>query len=123
MKNILVVLIFLALMSCQNEANFKINGTVSNIPDSTIIDLFVKYDNMGVRLKTDTIINGLFEFVDTLSSQPSKMNLRIRDYEKFSGSCDLWVDYENIEVTGVGKYLSGWTVKSNIEEQHANRVQ
>lgn len=119
MKNILVILSFLVLISCQSENNYQITGNIQDIPDSTIIDLYLQYENMGVRIKSDTILNGRFEFADTLSIRPSKMSLRARDFENFSGGCNLWVDYGQIEVTGTGKYLSGWTVQSDIMEQQA----
>jgi len=119
MKKYFIALILLTVISCQKQQNYLITGNIENVPDSTLIDLFIQYDGMGTRICTDTIINGLFEFSDTLESRPAKMNLSIRDHKNFNGSCYLWVDYTRIEVKGKGKYLSDWTATSNIKEQLA----
>ena len=71
MKQILLIFAIATLISCQEKRDsYLIKGTVTGIPDSTIIDLYVQYDNMGQRINSDTIINGYFEFTDTLDSRP-----------------------------------------------------
>jgi|LSQX01.3.fsa_nt_gb peroxiredoxin len=124
MKQILLIFAIATLISCQEKRDsYLIKGTVTGIPDSTIIDLYVQYDNMGQRINSDTIINGYFEFTDTLDSRPSKMNLRMRDWNNYFGSCDLWVDHELIEITGSGKYLSAWVASGdNAELKALNRL-
>ena len=120
MKQILVILSVLTLISCQKQREtYLIKGNVKEIPDSTIIDLYVQYNNMGKRISSDTIINGHFEFSDTLETRPSKMNLRMRDWNNYYGSCDLWVDHEVIEIAGTGKYLSAWIASGNNDELKA----
>lgn len=118
MKQILAILTLLVLFSCnKHRETYLINGQVEGIPDSSIIDLYIKFEDIGEIIKSDTIINGFFEFSDTLSSRPTRMNLRIRDWQNYFGYCDIWADYGLIKVTGKGKYLSSWVVESNVEEQ------
>lgn len=125
MKQILVIFSVLTIFSCQKQRDtYLIKGTLNEIPDSTIIDLFVQYDNMGKRISSDTILNGYFEFSDTLETAPSKMSLRMRDWNNYSGACDIWVDNEVIEITGSGKYLSAWIASGNNDELKAlNKLQ
>jgi len=124
MKQILIFLSLLSIISCQKkQEKYIISGQISNIPNETIIDLSIEYNDFHNRIKSDTIFNGFFEFSDTLIQKPTKMNLRIRDFENFNGSCELWVDYEPIKISGNSKYLSSWLVESNISEQKSlNRI-
>ncbi|MDY0201364.1 MAG: TlpA disulfide reductase family protein [Tenuifilaceae bacterium] len=120
MKRILLIFTVVAFISCHKQGEkYLIIGNVKEVPDSTIIDLYIQYDDMGKKISSDTIINGQFEFSDTLENRPSKMSLRMRDWNNYFGSCDLWVDHETIKVTGQGKYLSSWIVDSKVEEQIA----
>jgi peroxiredoxin len=124
MKQILLIFTVVTLISCQEKRDsYLIQGNITGVPDSTVIDLYVQYDNMGQRINSDTIINGYFEFSDTLEARPSKMNLRMRDWNNYFGSCDLWVDHEVIEISGTGKYLSAWKASGNNDELKAlNRL-
>ncbi|PXY01087.1 hypothetical protein DF185_10570 [Marinifilum breve] len=118
MKQILLIAFVALLMSCQHQRDtYLITGNLTNIPDSSIINLYIDYGDMGKRIATDTVINGYFEFSDSLVKQPSKMNLRMKDWQNFYGQCDLWVEHEKITVNGDGKYLATWQVVSNIKEQ------
>jgi peroxiredoxin len=120
MKQILLIFAVATLISCQEKRDsYLIKGTVTGIPDSTVIDLYVQYDNLGQRTNSDTIIDGYFEFTDTLNSRPSKMYLRMRDWNSYFGKCDLWVDHELIEITGSGKYLSAWIASGDNAELKA----
>lgn len=120
MKQILLIFTIVTLIICQEERDtYLITGKVKDVPDSTIIDLYEICDNMGKRVGSDTIINGYFEFSDSLKTFPTKMKLLIRDRKNFYGSCDLWVENEVIEITGLGKYLSGWIVSGNNTELKA----
>ncbi|MDD2279511.1 MAG: TlpA disulfide reductase family protein [Bacteroidales bacterium] len=120
MKQLLLIFTVLAFISCQNQGKkYQIIGNVKEVPDSAIIDLYIQYEDMGQRISSDTIINGQFEFSDTLKTRPSKMMLLMRDMDNYYGSCQLWVDYEIIKVTGQGKFLSSWKIDSKVEEQIA----
>lgn len=124
MKQILLIFAIATLLSCQEKRNtFLIKGNIAEIPDSTVIDLYLQKNNMGQRISSDTIFNGYFEFTDTLDSRPSKMKLIMRDWNNYFGSCDLWVDHEVIEVSGKGRYLSAWIASGNNAELKAlNRL-
>lgn len=119
MKKVLLGLVVLGFIACEKQSAEKyiITGNVQGIADSTVIDLYMKFYSMGSRVHSDTIINGHFEFSDTLESRPSRMELRIQDFEKYSGACDLWVDHTTIQVEGQGKFLSAWNAKSQVKEQ------
>lgn len=120
MKQILLFFAVISLISCQEQrSSYSIKGNIKGIPDSTIIDLYIQQGSSGNRISSDTIINGQFEFTDTLGSQPSKMNIIMRDWENYIGRCELWVDHEVIEINGEGKYLSGWVVSGNNKELNA----
>lgn len=124
MKYILLIFVFVSSISCQEKRDsYLIKGNVTGIPDSTVIDLYMQYNDMGKRIKSDTIINGYFEFTDTLDSRPSKMMLVMRDWKNYYGNCNLWVDHEVIEITGTGKYLSAWTASGdNAELKASNKL-
>ncbi|PKQ62212.1 hypothetical protein BZG02_12905 [Labilibaculum filiforme] len=120
MKQVLFLIAITLLISCKEKRNtYLISGNVTNIPDSTIIDLFMDYGDTGNKISSDTIFNGQFEFSDSLETGPVRMCLRMSDWENFCGACDVWVDKEIIEVQGNGKYLSTWKATSKVKEQIA----
>jgi hypothetical protein len=59
-KTLRLLILGLFLISCQERNEYHITGKLQNIPDSTIIDLFVQYENVGTRIASDTIMNGVF---------------------------------------------------------------
>lgn len=115
----LIVLSFLILLftSCKDRKEYKILGDVSGISDSTLIDLFVIEENLGMRIATDTIIDGKFSFSDSIGNDKTNMRLRIRDQKQFSGWCNIWIANTDIHVSGNSKYLSQWVVSSDVKEQ------
>jgi peroxiredoxin len=121
-KPLQLFILGLFFISCQEQNDYHIVGKLQNIPDSTIIDLFVQYENVGTRIASDTIINGIFSFSDTIGKDLLRMSLILRDREQFHGSCDMWAGRSDIKVTGKGKYLSEWTAASNINEQKAQNL-
>ncbi|QGY46876.1 redoxin domain-containing protein [Maribellus comscasis] len=121
MKNLSTLFLVIALFSCQDrtKTEFVISGNIEDAPDSTIVQLRARYGNVTQLVATDTIIDGNFEFRDTLEARPAKMVLVATDWKNFSGTCQFWADYTKINITGKGKYLSAWEVESNIPEQIA----
>lgn len=119
MKQFLSILLMLTVLaSCQKQReSYLITGNLKNIPDSTVIDLYEMSEDIGSRIDSDTILNGSFNFSGTLEERPKKMMLHMRNWNNYFGSCDLWVDYENIEITGESPYLSSWIVSSNVKNQ------
>lgn len=122
MKKALILISVVLLVSCKKMDHYEIVGIVRNVPNNTIINLFEISDNVGSMVATDTIINGEFRFVGTLSSRPTKMNLMILDRLNFAGSCTFWVDHAKIKITGTDKYLSTWNVSSNLPEQKVTNL-
>jgi peroxiredoxin len=123
MKFLKLLVICFLIVSCQVRHDYKITGNVQGLPDSAVIDLYVQYGNMGSRVSSDTVINGQFSFSDSIGDEILNMNLAMRDMQKYLGMCNLWVGRADIEVSGTGKYLSAWKVKSNIKEQKdENRI-
>jgi len=106
------------LISCQeNRDNYQIIGELKDIPDSSVIDLYLVNEDIASRIDSDTILNGFFEFSGTLEKRPARMMLRMHDWENYAGSCELWGDNQKIKVTGCSRYLSSWEVSSNVKEQ------
>ena len=62
----------MALPSCNThsvpENEYLIEGTIQNIPDSTVIMLLKPNGQLLVLEQKDTIINGSFSFRDTVST-------------------------------------------------------
>lgn len=112
----------LFMLSCQEHNEYHIVGRLENIPDSTIIDLFRQYENVGSRIASDTIFNGVFSFSDSIGDEILQMSLMLRDRKQYYGSCDIWVSKSDIKVTGKGKYLSEWRASSNLKEQIAQNL-
>ncbi len=117
MKILNLFVICFLISSCQVRHDYKITGNIKGIPDSTVIDLYVQYENMGTRVASDTIMDGKFTFSDSIGDEVLIMNLAMRDMQKYAGMCNLYVGKGDIEVIGTDKYLSAWRVKSNIKEQ------
>lgn len=118
-KTLQLLILGLFIISCQKQNDYHIIGKLQDIPDSTIIDLFVLYENVGSRIASDTIFNGVFSFSDSIGDNVLQMSLMLRDRKQFYGSCDIWVGKSDITVSGKRKYLSEWTATSNIKEQIA----
>jgi hypothetical protein len=108
MKNLTVIFVFLLMGACNSMDHYEIIGTVKNIPDSTIINLFEFSDGVGTLISSDTIIDGRFSFKGNLADRPIQMNLMIADRLNFSGSCEMWVDHTKIKISGSDKFLSTW---------------
>ncbi len=117
MKILNLLVICFLIVSCQVRHDYKITGNVQGIPDSTVIDLYVQYENLGSRVSSDTIVNGEFSFSDSIGDEVLNMNLSMRDMQKYSGMCNLWVGKADINVNGSGKYLSAWETISDLKEQ------
>jgi hypothetical protein len=76
MKNSLqIILVFLLIFSCtEKNKTFEINGTLSNIPDST--NLIISSYEKGVYFKSSIVMNGKFKINDKIE-KPTKVYLTI----------------------------------------------
>ena len=100
------------------DGEYLIEGIVRNIPDSTVINLMKSDGRVMTVVATDTVINGRFEFRDTISGGPSQLG--IFSFSKGFPNLILpvWVGSgERITVTGDDNLLLTWNVKSHIKEQ------
>lgn len=122
LKNLRLLFLCLVVCSCQDQHDYHIIGNLKGIPDGTIIQLGIQYENVGSRIAKDTLRNGKFSFSDSIGNKLLRMNLRVEDSKLYSGQCDFWVNNSNIIVTGNSKYLSQWKVKSNIKEQKVENI-
>jgi peroxiredoxin len=112
-----LLILCLIVCSCQEHHDYHIIGNLKGIPDGTVIQLAIQYENVGSLIATDTVKNGKFSFSDTIGDKILHMSLHVEDREHYSGACDFWIGNSVITVLGTSKYLSQWKVKSNIEEQ------
>jgi len=122
MKKLAVIFVIILMGACKTIDHYEVIGTIKNIPDSTIINLFEVSEDVGNLISKDTIINGKFSFKGNLTDKPIRMNLMIADRLNFSGSCEMWVDKTKINISGSGKFLSAWNVQSNIPEQKISNL-
>jgi peroxiredoxin len=122
LTNLQFIIFCLVVWSCQEHHDYHINGNLKGIPDGTVIQLGILYENVGTPIATDTLRNGKFSFSDSIGNILLRMNLRIQDSKNYAGQCNFWVNNSDIEVSGSSKYLSQWKVKSNIKEQKIENV-
>lgn len=112
---------YMALPSCNThsvpENEYLIEGTIQNIPDSTVIMLLKPNGQLLVLEQKDTIINGSFSFRDTVSTLQERFLLA--DGQGFPGTWrSVWVaPGKYITVNGEDKLIPLWNVKSDIAEQ------
>jgi len=116
-KTLQLLILCLIVCSCQEHHDYHIIGNLKGIPDGTVIQLAIQYENIASLIATDTVKNGKFSFSDSIGDKILRMSLHLEDREHYSGACDFWVGNSVIKVSGNSKYLSQWKVKSNIKEQ------
>jgi len=121
-KNLQLLILCLIFVSCQKQNHYHIIGNLQGIPDSTVIELYIQYEDVAVRIATDTIINGLFAFSDTTGKEMLRMSLQMSDMQHYSGVCDVWVGNSDIRVSGNSNYLSQWKVNSKVKEQKVENI-
>jgi peroxiredoxin len=121
-KNLQLLILCLIFASCQKQNHYHIIGNLQGIPDSTVIELYIQYEDVAIRIATDTIINGLFAFSDTTGKEMLRMSLQMSDMQHYSGVCDVWVGNSDIRVSGNSNYLSQWKVNSKVKEQKVENI-
>lgn len=103
------------------DNEFLIEGCLEGVPDSTVIALYKLEHNLGQRVQQDTLIGGKFTFRDTISA--------LKKFEIISfepGFPNVWLTVwvapgKRIEVSGSGKQLALWDVKSDLFEQQEEK--
>ena len=99
------------------DNEFLIEGRLEGVPDSTVIELCKLEYNLGQCVQQDTVIGGKFTFRDTISSL--KKFLIMSNGPGFPNRwLTVWVaPGKQVEVSGNGKQLALWNVKSDLFEQ------
>lgn len=123
MKRIISSLLSVVLSLCvfaQGEKEFVVKGTLKHVEDGTVLLLMKAEGNVGMQVSSDTVRNGKFTLKWKIVDGTEKYSLSPGPKE--SGfppmGLDIWAKSGSvIEVTGNGKWIYTWDVKSNIPEQ------
>lgn len=125
-KSVLGCLCLTALLTaCTPQVadnEYLIAGTVTDVPDSTVVHLQKLNDQFFTAVACDTVMQGRFELRDTVSSsQRLYLTINGKGYPNYL--LNLWVaPGQYIELKGNGKLFPLWDVKSDIaEQQEENR--
>ena len=105
------------------ENEFQIQGKLTNIPDGTVIELWITNGDQQEEFDCDTVVNGEFSFREIIESGPKEFYLMSSD-EGFPGTgiC-VWIAPGHvIKVSGSDKLLKTWTVESDIPEQAVENI-
>lgn len=101
------------------DGMYVIEGELKNVPDSTVVRLFVDDGELFTNPKSDTVIGGRFTICDSIEgTAPRKMAL-ISHSKGFPNMwLEIWVQSgKYIKVKGEDCLLSLWNVESEVEEQ------
>lgn len=110
----------LILMSCVTtvpDNEYRIEGTLTGVPDSTVISLYQDNGDLLEEVQSDTVVGGRFCFGDTLSTPRSVWLLCVAP-----GFPSIYLEVcvapgERVQVTGHDKLINLWEVQSNLTEQ------
>ena len=110
----------LILMSCGTtvpDNEYRIEGTLTGVPDSTVISLYQEEDGLLEKVQSDTVVGGRFVFADTIS-RPRALSMLCTAPGFPSNYLTVWVaPGERVQVTGHDKLINLWEVQSNLTEQ------
>ena len=110
----------LILMSCVTtvpDNEYRIEGTLTGVPDSTVISLYQDEDGLLEKVQSDTVVGGRFVFADTIS-RPRALSMLCTAPGFPSNYLTVWVaPGERVQVTGHDKLINLWEVQSNLTEQ------
>lgn len=100
---------------------FLIRGNLTNVPDSTEISLFRHSGLLASLISRDTVMNGQFEFCDSISK--GKRLLLISDGDEMQSEREqIYVESGSyILIEGDGGVMRGWSYKSNHSKQNEYR--
>lgn len=101
------------------EGMYVVEGRLRNVPDSTVVRLYVDEGGMFTRPQSDTVIGGRFTICDSIDgTAPRKMALMSHS-KGFPGTwLEIWVQSGKcVRVTGDDCLLPLWNVESEVEEQ------
>lgn len=105
------------------ENEFLIKGTLTNLPDSIVIELRIDDGQLLKEISRDTVINGEFTLHDTITGGARQL-LLMSSSQGFPGAwANVWVaPGKQVEISGSDKLLPLWTIKSDLPEQAAENL-
>ena len=110
----------LILMSCGTtvpDNEYRIEGTLTGVPDSTVISLYQDNGDLLEEVQSDTVVGGRFCFGDTLSTPRSVWLLCVAPGFPSNYLEVCVAPGERVQVTGHDKLINLWEVQSNLTEQ------
>lgn len=110
----------LILMSCVTtvpDNEYRIEGTLVGVPDSTVISLYQDTGDLLEEMQSDTVVGGRFCFGDTLSTPRSVWLLCVAPGFPSNYLEVCVAPGERVQVTGHDKLINLWEVQSNLTEQ------
>ena len=110
----------LILMSCGTtvpDNEYRIEGTLTGVPDSTVISLYQDTGDLLEEVQSDTVVGGRFCFGDTLSTPRSVWLLCVAPGFPSNYLEVCVAPGERVQVTGHDKLINLWEVQSNLTEQ------
>ncbi len=110
----------LILMSCGTtvpDNEYRIEGTLIGVPDSTVISLYQDNGDLLEEVQSDTVVGGRFCFGDTLSTPRSVWLLCVAPGFPSNYLEVCVAPGERVQVTGHDKLINLWEVQSNLTEQ------
>ena len=110
----------LILMSCGTtvpDNEYRIEGTLTGVPDSTVISLYQDTGDLLEEVQSDTVVGGRFCFGDTLSTPRSVWLLCVAPGFPSNYLEVCVAPGERVQVMGHDKLINLWEVQSNLTEQ------
>ena len=110
----------LILMSCGTtvpDNEYRIEGTLTGVPDSTVISLYQDNGDLLEEVQSDTVVGGRFCFGDTLSTPRSVWLLCVAPGFPSNYLEVCVAPGERVQVMGHDKLINLWEVQSNLTEQ------
>ena len=121
LKNIILATLATVVMGACNAPQGEtivIEGRLTNVPDSIVLELTEWDGNVGDRAAIDTVIDGKFRFeLETKIKEVHSVS--INNYSIGLDTPDfLWIEPgARIKITGDGLDYSAWKIKSNVDAQ------
>ena len=121
LKNIILATLATVVMGACNAPQGEtivIEGRLTNVPDSIVLELTEWDGNVGDRAAIDTVIDGKFRFeLETKIKEVHSVS--INNYSIGLDTPDfLWIEPgARIKITGGALDYSAWKIKSNVDAQ------
>lgn len=120
MKHILLLALLLTgVLPVCAQHEFTIEGKINGLEDGAIIGLYRNEGRLMRRIASDTLRNETFRFKEkVMDATPERLMLSAESDGFPSTWLDVWTAPDSkITVSGNGKLIRAWTVKSDIKEQ------